>query len=242
MIALEFPLPPSTSLFLSVFVIDNRYSAFPESEEIRLVVLPEPQLTMPPRKAIAKMKSHSAESVDVDLQNCLLRIDKGTDVYGMLVIELDSGRSPKACELVGQNIPASNTTDKSRGKQGVYKNCRFSRLTKEGIQTGEVVPAAKPIPAAELEGEIGRVPHCYGAVSLCRSSTSFDGSQFFICLTSDSVELDHLNKKHVCFGRVVEGHDVLAALQSDLAEYSGDMGLVRKDCPYVMAELSYASM
>ncbi|CAG9574602.1 cyclophilin_8_-_putative [Leishmania major strain Friedlin] len=197
---------------------------------------------MPPRKAIAKMKSHSAESVDVDLQNCLLRIDKGTDVYGMLVIELDSGRSPKACELVGQNIPASNTTDKSRGKQGVYKNCRFSRLTKEGIQTGEVVPAAKPIPAAELEGEIGRVPHCYGAVSLCRSSTSFDGSQFFICLTSDSVELDHLNKKHVCFGRVVEGHDVLAALQSDLAEYSGDMGLVRKDCPYVMAELSYASM
>ncbi|KAG5503473.1 hypothetical protein JKF63_05612 [Porcisia hertigi] len=197
---------------------------------------------MPPRKALARAKSHISEGIDVDQQNCFLRIDKGTDVFGMLVIELDNGRTPKTCELIAQNIPASNATDKSRGKQRIYKNCRFSRLTSEGIQTGEVAPAPKPVPIAELEGEIGCVPHCYGAVSLCRSSTSFDASQFFICLTSDPAELEHLNKKHVCFGRVVEGQDVLAALQRDLAEYAGDMGLIRKDCPHTMAEFCYASM
>ncbi|KAG5477784.1 hypothetical protein LSCM1_05083 [Leishmania martiniquensis] len=242
MIASKSSGPLSTSPLFSVHVDGHRYFAFPALEEIVPLVRSALQLTMPPRKAAAKTKAHNAEETDIDNQNCLLRIDKGTDVYGILVIELDSGRAPRACELVAQNIPGSNTTDKSRGKQGVYKNCRFLRVTKEGIQTGEVVPAAKPIPAAELESELGRVPHGYGSVSLCRSSTSFDGSQFFICLTTDTVELDHLSKKYVCFGRVVEGQGVLAALQRDLAEYTEDMGLVRKDCPYVMAELSYTSM
>ncbi|KAG5504027.1 hypothetical protein GH5_04888 [Leishmania sp. Ghana 2012 LV757] len=237
------PRPLSTSTrFFFVHVNSHRCFAFLALEESPLAARSASQPTMPPRKAAAKAKLHNVEDTDIDNQNCLLRIDKGTDVYGILVIELDSGRAPRACELVAQNIPGSSTTDKSRGKQGVYKNCRFSRLTKEGIQTGEVAPAAKSVSAAELEGELGRVPHCYGSVSLCRSSTSFDGSQFFVCLTSDSVELDHLNKKYVCFGRVVEGQDVLASLQSDLSKYTEDMGLVRKDCPYVMAELSYASM
>ncbi|CAJ1026787.1 cyclophilin 8, putative [Leishmania guyanensis] len=242
MTALKSPQPISKSLVFPIFVNTHPYSVFSELEKRQLGVCPAPQLTMPPRKAAAKVKPHISDSTDVDLQNCLLRIDKGTDVYGMLVIELESGRSPKACELIAQNIPGSNATDKSRGKQGVYRNCRFLRLTKEGIQTGEVIPAAKSVPVAELEGELGRVPHCYGAVSLCRSSASFDGSQFFICLTRDSAELDHLNKKYVCFGRVVEGQDILAALQSDLAEYSGDMGLLSEDCPYMMMELTYALM
>lgn len=215
-------------------IADNNHSRV-HSQLARLVA-------MPAKKAAAKVKSQSSEGIDLDVQNCLLRINRGADVYGMIVIELDSGRTPKTCELVAQNIPTSNTSEKSRGKQGVYKNCRLSRLTKEGVQTGEVTPAAKSVPVSDLESEVGRLPHSLGSVSLCRSATSFDGSQFFICLTNDPAELEHLNKKHICFGRVVEGHDLLYSLQAELLPYTTEMGLIREDCPYTMAELSLVSM
>ncbi|KPI83527.1 cyclophilin 8 putative (CYP8) [Leptomonas seymouri] len=197
---------------------------------------------MPVKKATTKAKSHSAEAIDVNFQNCLLRINNGTDVYGMLVVQLESGRVPKACELITQNIPSSSSNEKNKLKQGFYKNSRFTRLTKEGIQTGEVSPSPKSVPVSELENEIGRLPHGFGTVSLCRTSSAFDGSQFFICLTGDTVELDHLNRKHVVFGRVVEGLDALASLQEGMRPYVGPMGVISAECPYVMAELVFASM
>ncbi|KPA79198.1 cyclophilin 8 putative (CYP8) [Leptomonas pyrrhocoris] len=197
---------------------------------------------MPSKKAATKTKSHSSDAIDENFQNCLLRINNGTDVYGMLVVQLETGRVPKACELIAQNIPSSISSEKNKSKQGFYKNSRFIRLTKEGIQTGEVSPSPKSVPVSELESEIGRIPHGLGTVSLCRTSNVFDGSQFFVCLTSDAAELDHLNRKHVVFGRVIEGIDVLASLHDDMRPYVGEMGVVRAECPYVMAELVFASM
>lgn len=197
---------------------------------------------MPTKKAAAKTKSHSAEAIDVNFQNCLLRINNGSDVYGTLVVQLESGRTPKACEIIAQNIPSSSSNERNKAKQGFYKNSRFIRLTKEGIQTGEVTPSPKSVPVSDLESELGRLPHNYGTLSLCRSSSAFDGSQFFVCLTTDLVELDHLNRKHVVFGRVVEGLDVLASLQDVVRPYVGEMGAVSPECPYVMAELVFVSM
>lgn len=199
-------------------------------------------MKMPNRKAAAKAKSHSAEAIDVNFQNCLLRINNGGNVYGMLVVQLDSGRVPKACELIAQNIPSTTSNDKNKSKQGFYKNSRFSRSLKEGIQTGEVNPPPKSVLVSELEGELGRIPHSFGTVSLCRTSSSFDGSQFFICLTNDPAELEHMNRKHVVFGRVAEGLEVLSSLQEDIQPYVGEMGAVSPECPYVMAELVFASM
>jgi cyclophilin family peptidyl-prolyl cis-trans isomerase len=197
---------------------------------------------MPAKKTTLKAKSHSSEAIDVNFQNFLLRINNGNEVYGMLVLQLESGRVPRACEVITQNIPSFGSNEKNRSKQGFYKNSRFTRLTKEGIQTGEVNPSPKSVPVSDLEGEIGRLAHGVGTLSLCRTSNVFDGSQFFVCLTSDPVELEHLNRKHVVFGRVVEGLDILTRLQEDVLPYVGDMGLIGTDCPYVVAELVLASM
>lgn len=196
---------------------------------------------MPVKRANAKGKTHFSETLDSSpLQHCVLTISDGTDIYGTLVVELNSIVAPKTCEAITQNIVSSNAAEKGRSRQGFYRNCGFRRMSKEGLQTGCVTPPAKPIPEGDLEGEIGNLSHQWGVLSLCRSAASFDGSQFFICITEDPVELQYLNKRHPAFGTIIKGRDVLRKLLKDLEQYTGDFGVVSEGCPYTMAELSFS--
>eukprot|EP00796_Vickermania_ingenoplastis_P011307 gene11307-7839_t len=180
---------------------------------------------MPSKKVTSKGKLHHLLSGEPHLQRCTLVIQKGGEFFGDIIVELCGLEAPKACEIFSQNI---NNNEKNRGKQSTYKNCTMKRLTKIGLQTGETNPPAKNVNSTDLDGEIGKVPHGYGMISLCRYSYSFDGSQFFFCLTEDPLELDHLNKKHVAFGKVVGGQMVLQNLVQELEAYIEEDGKYRR--------------
>lgn len=190
---------------------------------------------MPSKKVTSKGKLHHLLSGEPHLQRCNLAIQREGEPFGDIVVELSGLETPKACEIFSQNI---SNNEKNRGKQSTYKNCAMKRLTKIGLQTGETSPAAKAVNASDLDGEIGKVSHGFGVISLCRYSNSFDGSQFFFCLTDDPVEVEHLNKKHVAFGKVVGGLGVLQQLVQQLDPYIEEDGVISKSSPFIMSEVS----
>ena len=57
-------------------------------------------------------------------------------------------------------------------------------------------------------------PHDKGVIAMARTQDPDSaGSQFYICLTSDSRSVGHLDGSYTTFGRVIEGMDVVEALR-----------------------------
>lgn len=57
----------------------------------------------------------------------------------------------------------------------------------------------------ELDGE--NQYHDRGVLSMAHAGRNTGGSQFFICHSRDNTK--HLDRNHTCFGKVVEGLDVI---------------------------------
>jgi peptidyl-prolyl cis-trans isomerase B (cyclophilin B) len=67
----------------------------------------------------------------------------------------------------------------------------------------------------ELDGE--NQYHDRGVLSMAHAGRDTGGSQFFICHSRSNTK--HLDRQHTCFGKVVEGLDVIDAIrQGDLIE------------------------
>lgn len=60
--------------------------------------------------------------------------------------------------------------------------------------------------------------HDRGVLSMAHAGRNTGGSQFFICHNRTNTQ--HLDRNHTCFGRVIEGLDVIDKIQpGDLIEY-----------------------
>lgn len=61
----------------------------------------------------------------------------------------------------------------------------------------------------ELDGD--NQFHDRGVLSMAHAGRNTGGSQFFVCHSRDNTA--HLDRNHTCFGKVVEGLDVIDAIQ-----------------------------
>jgi len=61
----------------------------------------------------------------------------------------------------------------------------------------------------ELDGE--NQFHDKGVLSMAHAGRNTGGSQFFVCHSRDNTA--HLDRNHTCFGKVVEGLDVIDAIK-----------------------------
>ena len=57
------------------------------------------------------------------------------------------------------------------------------------------------------ETSAGRQSHDRGVLSMAHRGKDTGGSQFFICMNRENTQ--HLDGVHTCFGRVIEGVDVI---------------------------------
>lgn len=99
-------------------------------------------------------------------------------------------------------------------KSGFYDDLTFHRVIPNFVIQGGCPNGdgrGGPGYTIKCETDGGNQYHDRGVLSMAHAGKDTGGSQFFICHNRENTK--HLDGKHTCFGRVVEGLEVIEQIQ-----------------------------
>jgi peptidyl-prolyl cis-trans isomerase B (cyclophilin B) len=99
-------------------------------------------------------------------------------------------------------------------KSGFYDGLTFHRVIPDFVIQGgcpDGTGAGGPGYSIKCETSGGNQYHDRGVLSMAHAGKDTGGSQFFICHSRTNTS--HLDRRHTCFGKVVEGLEVIDAIR-----------------------------
>ena len=130
-------------------------------------------------------------------------------------------------ELYENDAPNTVENFVKLAKSGYYDGLRFHRVIPDFVIQGGCPHSKDPSDSrvgtggpgysidCELDGD--NQYHDRGVLSMAHAGRNTGGSQFFICHSRTNTS--HLDRNHTCFGKVVEGLEVIDAIKAgDLIE------------------------
>ncbi len=117
-------------------------------------------------------------------------------------------------EFYEKDAPNTVANFVNLSKSGFYDGLTFHRVIPDFvIQGGCPEGTGRGGPGYHIKCELtgGNQYHDRGVLSMAHAGRDTGGSQFFICHSRNNTA--HLDRKHTCFGKVVEGLEVIDAIR-----------------------------
>ncbi|CAN1353409.1 Peptidyl-prolyl cis-trans isomerase CYP20-3, chloroplastic [Linum perenne] len=213
--AATFSLQTSRLLLPSSFTPNSRLGNSISSSRIGkpLKSAAFPCLQLSSIKQRRRLSCVNSATTDVDLQanvthKCFFEVEIGGDRVGRIVMGLFGDNVPNTVE----NFRALCTGEKGFG----YKGCSFHRIIKDFMIQGGDFTEGNDFRLLILIDDVifpvlVSVKHVGpGVLSMANAGPNTNGSQFFIC----TVKTPWLDNRHVVFGNVIEGMDIVRKLEA----------------------------
>ncbi|MCI4646933.1 peptidylprolyl isomerase [Phaeodactylibacter sp.] len=128
----------------------------------------------------------------------------------MTKAEIKTEKGTMKVEFYDEDAPNTVANFVKLSKDGYYDGLTFHRVipnfvVQGGCPNGDGRGGPGYTIDCELDG--GNQYHDRGVLSMAHAGRNTGGSQFFICHSRDNTA--HLDGNHTCFGKVVEGLDVI---------------------------------
>jgi len=132
----------------------------------------------------------------------------------MQTAEIITEKGTMKVEFFEKDAPETVKNFVTLSKKGFYNGLTFHRVIPDFViqggcpnGTGTGGPGYKI--KCEISGE--NQYHDRGVLSMAHAGRDTGGSQFFIVLSRDNTA--HLDRNHTCFGKVIEGLDVIGDIR-----------------------------
>jgi peptidyl-prolyl cis-trans isomerase B (cyclophilin B) len=128
----------------------------------------------------------------------------------MVTAEIHTAKGIMKVEFYEKDAPNTVANFVNLSKSGFYNGLTFHRVIPDFVIQGGCpngTGAGGPGYKIDCELEGGNQFHDRGVLSMAHAGRNTGGSQFFICHSRRNTA--HLDRNHTCFGKVVEGLDVI---------------------------------
>lgn len=128
----------------------------------------------------------------------------------MQTATINTDKGSMKVEFYEKDAPGTVANFVKLSKEGFYDGLTFHRVIPNFVIQGgcpDGTGAGGPGYTIKCELDGDNQYHDRGVLSMAHAGRDTGGSQFFICHSRDNTS--HLDRHHTCFGKVVEGLDVI---------------------------------
>lgn len=137
--------------------------------------------------------------------------------------EITTAKGVMVAELYAEETPITVDNFAKLANEGFYNGLRFHRVIPGFVAQGgcphsrnandQRAGTGGPGYTIKCETTAEKQYHDKGVLSMAHAGKDTGGSQFFLCHNRENTQ--HLDGAHTCFGKVIEGMDVIDKIKAD---------------------------